>query len=158
MNIRKHVQNFLGISELQHEFLRTTVTTINSMRQHIVQTCREIAAERSPSLACVTFMGEMVDHDNDHGLGTPKTIPTSFGAELFMSPGEARTVMVPVQNIVGRICFFVSGHPNIVITGVVMANQYQVSNTDGIKFGRLRSAISPGEMLVVHLVFRTAIE
>lgn len=148
--IKAHVQKFLGITGLQSSL----VDVLNSMRESIVEACYSVLTAREPYLACVTFMADTVD--DDIGRGVAKATRTGFGAETFILPGETKTILVPIQRLVGHCFFFVSGHPNIVITEVLVANDHQMSNTDGLKFGRFDKAVRPGDELRVTLAFRTA--
>jgi hypothetical protein len=151
--IQERAQKFLGISELQTNL----INALNSIRQSIVDACYEVLTAREPYLACVTFMGDTFDEDpRGLDLSPSQLIPTAFGAEEFISPGETKTLSVPVHRHVGHITYFVSGHPNIVIIAITVGNDHQTVNSNGIKFGRFRKAIQPGVFLHVTLAFRTA--
>lgn len=153
MKIRDRIRKFIGFDELQWQ----QVETLRTMQQGIIDACYEVLTNREPFLACVTFMGETFDEDpRGLDLSPSQLIPAAFGAELFISPGEHKHVAIPVHRPVGRITYFVSGHPNIVITSIAVGNDHQLSNTDGVKFGRFKKAIEPGVHLNVNIAFRTA--
>ena len=149
MKIRDRIRKFIGFDELRWQ----QVETLRTMQQGIIDACYEVLTNREPYLACVTFMGETFRGDY---LSRHELIPAAFGAELFISPGEHKHVAIPVQWPVGRISYFVSGHPNIVITSIAVGNDHQLPNTDGVKFGNFIKAVDTGVHLNVTIAFRTA--
>lgn len=124
---------------------------LNSMRDSIIEACQDVLTAREPYLACVTFLADTVNHEQQ-----PTFLPTTFGVEVFISPGESKEVVVPTHRLVGHCTYFVSGHPNIVITSVVVRNDHQMANSEGVKFGRIYNSINPGEHLRITIAFRTA--
>lgn len=152
MTIRDQFQKLVGMPD----FLRVMTTALNAMKREIIEACQDVLTAREPYLACVTFVGNTFTDDPKNPT---QLRPTSFGAECFLYPGDEKNIVVPhPQRPVGHVCYFVSGHPNIVIKSMAIDNMIQNSSVASHKFGQIGKAIEVGANIVVTVSFRTASE
>lgn len=139
-NITCAVREFLGIPQMQERL----ADSIDRVRREL-----NLAVTRVPEavLACVTVLAVTSDGE--------RIEDTAFGAEAFIYPGEAKTVDVPYpQRNVGRMLYFISGHPNLVITSFNVGNHHTMSNNAGVKFGKCSTALEVGNTIKVRVEYR----
>lgn len=138
-NITCAVREFLGIPQMQERL----ADSIDRVRREL-----NLAVTRVPEavLVCVTVLAVTSDGE--------RIEDTAFGAEAFIYPGESKTLSVHPQRLVGKMTFFVSGHPNLVITGFTVGNDQMMSSSTGIKFGRCGKAVEVGQVIKVRIEYR----
>ncbi len=129
------VREFLGIPQLQERIF----TWFERL-------------DNRPVLACVTILCETA---GDYGDESMKPEFTVCGAEAFISPGQKALIFVDPHRTVGRFTYFVSGHPNLVVTSFRVGNNESQSDDAGKKFGKWNGSCHVGNRMYVVVEYRT---
>ena len=139
-NLKCAVREFLGIPQMQ------------SRLAEAIEGCRRVICwqqENSPVLATVTIL---CDTPSDDGGGKTRT---TFGGEVFLRPGQKHTLSIPYsQCLVANCTYFVSGHPNIVLTDFRVGHDSKFASDCGVKYGQCSFAIEVGQLIQVRLEYR----
>lgn len=135
------VRRFLGLQQIGE--------AIDTVQVHLARISAFVSNQFQDDrvLACVTVLSDI----HDDGM----VRSTVFGAEAFISPGAEQTIEVPMtQRPLGRMTYFVSGHPNLVITDFEVGNLICQSNQCGVKFGQCHKAVQVGSRVRVRVAYR----
>jgi hypothetical protein len=142
-NLKCAAREFLGIPQMQSRLvgaLHNAVTSITSILERRI--------EPGPVLACITVLCDLRD-DMPHGRSTV------FGAEKVISPGESTTIEIPYpQRIVGRLSYFITGHPNLIIESFEISNRFTSASAAGVKFGQCNETVELGERIRARISYR----
>lgn len=136
-SIKCAVREFLGIPQMQSRLAEAIWSVKERMNQ--------------PALATVTIL---CDTPSD-GV-EKKSVRTTFGGEVFLNPGQCHTLCIPYsQRLVANCTYFVSGHPNIVITEFLVGNDSKRASDCGTKYGECSFVVEVGQLIRVRLAYRT---
>lgn len=134
------VREFLGIPQMQERI----TNSIGSLRGLVDAALRR--QENLAVLACVTVLGETTYSD--------RIFSTALGGEAFVSPGNGVDIKIDPQKQVGRMTYFVSGHPNLVITSFRVGQEEASADCAGKKFGQFSGVVEPGQYLKCRVEYR----
>lgn len=144
-------QSFLGILELNHSLIARVVARVAEEGERTREaffTSRD--SKEGPALATVTIL---CDTPSDDAEG--KTVRTTFGGEVFLSPGQSHTLRIPYsQRLVANCTYFVSGHPNILVTSFMVGNNHKTASDCGTKYGQCSFVVEVGQQIQVRLEYR----
>ncbi len=142
--IQNSIREYLGI-----RFLGTSLNEVQHHLSRVAAYLSNLSLKDDRVLACLTVLSDLQE--------TSYARSTVFGAEVFLSPGEETTLEVPMtQRALGRLTYFISGHPNLVITTFEVGNVLCQSNHCGVKFGQCNEAVEVGNRVRVRVAYRNA--
>lgn len=131
-SIKQIVREFLGV-----DLLPSYISELSA---------RIRSTESRPVLVCVTILCRTSDCGKE-GM-------TTLGAEAFLRPGQSITIPIYPQRLTGRFTYFVSGHPNLVMTSFKIGNSCIDSDSAGKKYGEFEGTVEVGNMIRVHVEYR----
>src|SRR3954469_22458466 len=115
--LKKSVQSFLSLNEIKRSIDMLCPALIDY---------RKALLTPEPALATVTIL---CDSPGDNGKRTRRT----FGGEVFLYPGQQHTLKIPyTQHVVANCTYFVSGHPNIVLTNFLVGHDSKFASDCGV--------------------------
>jgi hypothetical protein len=157
MSIRARIRSFLGVSSI----LTAIAESKRALAESFYEALHTIPSE--PALATVTFMGVTIDEEkmarSDRFALLSSSVACArqiaFGIESFIERGETKTLVInDLQFPVGHCCFFISGHPHLVIKNVTIGNDSVCANLSGKKHGWLGKAVGVGVHINVTIEYK----
>ncbi len=141
MNIKQKIREWLGTANLRDHLRGIVSDGFDGVRGLIPD------AQKRPVLACVTVICDCVED-------SVKPTITTMGGEAYVQPGGRVTIQIEPQRMTGNYTFFVSGHPDLLITKFNIGNDFKMSNCGAAKFGRVRGACEIGNRIYVEVEYR----
>jgi hypothetical protein len=143
LKIKERIQSALGIPQLRERLIALIVDEGITIRGAIYDAVRN--SKKKPILACVTILC--------HREGTDEAV--TMGAEDWVTPGHSQRIPIEAQlPLRGRFTFFVSGDPNLVVTGFSIGNSSLMANMAGCKYGEVSGTIGFGQRIIVVVEHR----
>ncbi len=143
---RNSVRSFLGVEYLKNRLVEILTRHIDEEGIMIRGAIRE--SEKAPALATVTILCKTL---GDGG----KTTTTTHGGEAFVAPGASHTLKLEYsQRTLGSLTYFLSGHPNLVITSFQVGNQEKKSSWAGTKYGECDAVVEVGQLIQIRIEYR----
>ncbi len=99
-----------------------------------------------PVLACVTILCKTID--------SAGSTTTTLGAEAFVSPDGGIEIPIYPHRMTACFTYFVSGHPNLVLTSFKVGNIVADSDTAGKKYGEWKGTVDLGMIIRVRVEYR----
>lgn len=85
--------------------------------------------------------------------GSVKEVRTMLGGEVWLVPGQLTDIEIMPQRLVKLDTFFISGHPNIVVKGFKVGNEWCDADMNGKKFGDINRVVEVGQRVSVAVEY-----
>ncbi len=140
-NLKCAIREFFGIPQMQTRICES----LSRMHQSLAD------SQNKPVLATVTILCVMGGRDEE---GKERTTRTTLGGEAFLYPDQSANIKIYPQRTTSRFTYFVSGHPNLVVTSFKVGNETGDSDCAGKKYGECDFTVDVGNIIQVRIEYR----